>query len=185
MRKTFGMNQRQKRVYKNGEAHVGREQVAELLEMTESDDPEERLEAAQYLCPCHVRTRIAEVWEAIYRLMEDADPRVRQQAWHTIEDGGKPGEEAVAERLIGLCRKEAAPKVRQFAEFTLDKTLGRWRERDMAALWAAGRPAVRQRGKCDFCGESEVFVEWDFDTMIPVGDLPRAARICDRCAKRK
>src|SRR5262249_23491185 len=118
---------------------------------------------------------------AIYRLMEDADPRVRQQAWHTIEDGGRPKEEAVAERLVALCRKEADPKVRKFAEVTLDQTLGRWRDRDMSVLRAAARPAARQRGKCDFCGESGVFVEYDFDTMIPAGQLPRAALKCDRC----
>ncbi len=55
------MNRRQKAVYKLGEGHVGAEQVKGLLAMSESEDPKERLIAAENLCPCHVRKRIPEV----------------------------------------------------------------------------------------------------------------------------
>src|SRR5262245_29283704 len=114
MRKTFGMNKHQKAVYKKGEQKVSKEQVAELLEMSESGDPEARLVAAENLCPCHVRTRIPAVWDALFRMMEDEDARVRRTAWHTIEDGGKPTTEEEVERLERLCRQEKEPKVRQF-----------------------------------------------------------------------
>src|SRR5437763_13258113 len=103
MRKTFGMNKHQKRAHRPGEAHVSKQDIPGLLELAWSEDPDDRLFAARYLCPCHVRTRIEPVWDALYRLMEDVDPRVRQQAWHTIEDGGKPGDEAAAERLEAIC----------------------------------------------------------------------------------
>jgi hypothetical protein len=183
MRKTFGMNKHQKAVYKKGEQKVSREQVSELLEMAESDDPEDRLVAAENLCPCHVRTRIPAVWEALFRMMEDTDARVRRAAWHTIEDGGKPTTEAEVERLERLCRQEQDARVRQFAEFTLNKVLGADRNRDLAALWLAGRPERKPRGKCDFCGETDVPVQLDLQTMIPTDTYPRAARICDSCAK--
>ena len=44
------------------------------MELSRSDDSEDRLTAAKYLCPCHVRRRIEAVWQALYRLHEaDAD----------------------------------------------------------------------------------------------------------------
>jgi hypothetical protein len=182
MRKTFGMHKQQKAVYKQGEQHVGKEQIAELLLLAESEDAEDRLTAAENLCPCHVRTRIPSVWEALYRMMEDADARVRQAAWHTIEDGGKPGDEAGVELLERICRQEKDPKVKRFAEHTLDKVLGRRGEKDMALLWLAARPEVKMRGKCDFCAATDVFVERDFQTMIPMGNDTRPALTCAKCS---
>jgi hypothetical protein len=46
----------------------------------------------------------------------------------------------------------------------------------------AGRQ-TRQRGKCDFCGARDVLVERDLETMIPTGDWPRPALICERCVR--
>jgi hypothetical protein len=183
MRKTFGMNKHQKAAHKKGEPQVGKEQVAELLEMSRSEDPEDRLAAAENLCPCHVRCRIPAVWDALYRMMEDADVRVRQAAWHTIEDGGRPTDDISVHLLERICRDEKDPKVKRFAERTLDRVLGPRRNKDRAALWLAGWPEIKQRGKCDFCGETDVCVERDMETMIPVGDYPRPALICERCAK--
>src|SRR5207248_2721971 len=84
MRKTSGMNRHQKAAHRAGEQRVGREEIEELLERSHSADPEERLTAARYLCPCHVRRRLQPVWDALYRLLEDADVRVRRAAWHTL-----------------------------------------------------------------------------------------------------
>ena len=55
-----------------------------MLVLSESADVENRLCAAEHLCPCHVRTRIPEVWNALFRMLKDSDARVRQQAWHTL-----------------------------------------------------------------------------------------------------
>ena len=65
--------------------------------MSQSEDPMDRLQAAFFLCPWHVRKRIDEVWEALYRMLEDDDPKVRRAAWHTLEDGGKPDDPALDE----------------------------------------------------------------------------------------
>jgi hypothetical protein len=56
-------------------------------------------------------------------------------------------------------------------------------DRELVTVRALGRPAPQQRGRCDFCGEANVPVERDLKTMIPTDDLPRAAWICQRCAK--
>ena len=58
MRKTLGLNKHQKAVRRVGEERVGREEIEELLAQSHSEDPEARLVAASYLCPCHVRRRI-------------------------------------------------------------------------------------------------------------------------------
>lgn len=181
-KKTLGMNKHQKAVYKVGERRTSSAEIAELLELACSADAENRLIAAEHLCPCHVRTRIPAVWEALFRMMEDEDRRVRQQAWHTIEDGGKPTEAEDIATLERICAKEVDPKIRRFAEGTLDKVLGPRKAKELAVLKTAHLQPIKRRGKCDFCGATDVFVELELQTMIPTGDMPRAALICARCA---
>jgi hypothetical protein len=112
MRKTFGMNPHQKAVYRpkgKGERRAGREQIAELLEKSSSENADERCEAAENLCPCHVRKRIEPVWEALYRMLEDSDVRVRRAAWHTLEDGGTP-EDPALDAIIARVRQSETDK---------------------------------------------------------------------------
>jgi hypothetical protein len=149
-----------------------------LLEQSRSRDAEERLAAAQFMCPCHVRRRIEAVWEALYRLLEDEDVRVRRAAWHTLDDGGRPEDAALDAILDRTLKTETDPQVRRFAEHVAGPR--RHQERVLANL--AARPTVRQRGRCDFCGEPNRFVERDLETMIPTTGLPRPALICDPCA---
>ena len=85
-----GLNKHQRAALRPGEKRVGREEIHELLQLSQSKDPADRLLAASFLCPCHVRKRIDEVWAALYRMLEDEDIKVRRAAWHTLEDGGKP-----------------------------------------------------------------------------------------------
>src|SRR5690349_4222220 len=115
MRKTLGLNRHQKAAHRVGEPRVGRDQTEELLEQSQSDEPEERLVAAQFLCPCHVRRRIEPVWEALYRLLEDPDVRVRRAAWHTLEDGGRPDDAALDQILDRTLQQETDPQVLRFA----------------------------------------------------------------------
>ena len=183
MKKTFGMNKHQKAVYKRGEGHVGKEQIKELLAMSVSDDPADRLVAAENLCPCHARCRIPDVWKALFRMMEDVNPQVRRASWHTIEDGGKPGSPAEIAELERILNLESDPKIRRFAETAFKKAVGSKSGEEMAFLWNVGRSERRVRGKCDFRATENVFVDWDLQTMIPDGNEQRAARICGQCAK--
>jgi hypothetical protein len=182
MPKRKGMNKHQKAVYKEGEKHVSREQMTEMIAMARSTDPEERLIAALYLCPCHIQGRPSEAQEAIYRLMQDEDWRVRRQAWHTFEDGGLPREAEPLSRMETIFRSETHPKVKSFAETILGKELAARRAREEAELHLATRPPVRKRGKCDFCGTDNLPVDFQLETTIPDGANHRPALICDTCA---
>jgi hypothetical protein len=151
------MNKHQRKAFRAGELRVGREQIEELLQMSRSPDAEERFEAASYLCPCHVRRRIDEVWEALYRMLEDDDIKVRRAAWHTLEDGGKPDDPAL--------------------DVIIERTLGRETDRQVlnfARLFAKGR-------KCDFCAAANVPVKKDFATELETSGQRRFAMVCEPC----
>ena len=182
MRK-LGMNKHQKAARKPGEVKVSREEVAELLELSCSPEAEDRLHAARYLCPCHVQGRITAVWAALFRMMTDEDRRVRYQAWHALEDGGLPSEPESMNRLEQLYAKETDEKVRKFAWMIIGKTVMERQEQERGRQNLSTRPAPKQRGKCDFCGESNVLVTRDLNTLIPTNSLPRAAWICGSCAQ--
>ena len=180
MRRTFGMNKRQKAVYKQGERRAGREQIAELVRKSESDDPDERCEAAENLCPCHVRRRIDAVWEALYRMLEDPDVRVRFAAWHTLEDGGTPDDPALDPIIERALKNETDRRVRSL----MHQVIGPRREQEMHTIRALGRFRP-ERGKCDFCAAMNVAVRRDLDTMIPDGDCLRPALICVQCGQSR
>ena len=176
-RKKRGLNRYQKAAFKEGERRVRGEEIDLLLEMSHSDDSTERKEAASFLCPCHVRRRIDEVWEALYRMLEDSDVLVRRAAWHTLEDGGRPDDPALNEIFDRALQNESDPQVRRFVE----EFAGPRREREKVALKLAAQSDYMQRGKCDFCGEPDVSVKQDFETEIPDNGELRLALICERC----
>ncbi|MDQ3250662.1 MAG: HEAT repeat domain-containing protein [Chloroflexota bacterium] len=176
------MNKYQKAAHKPGEVKVSKAEIAELLELSCSADVVDRLHAAQYLCPCHVQARIPAVWEALFRMMADADRRVRYQAWHALEDGGLPGEPEALQRLEQLYTQENDAKVRKFAWLLIGKEVSERQQREEMRQQLALQPPPKLRGKCDFCGERNVFVDRDLSTTIPTGSLPRAALICVPCA---
>jgi hypothetical protein len=177
MARVLGRNKHQKAAHRVGEPQVGREQIAELLELSRSSDPEERRHAAQFLCPCHVRRRIEAVWDALFRMLEDPDVAVRRAAWHTLEDGGRPDDPRLDTILERTLRDEKDPAVLRFARMFVEPR----KAKERVTMAAAARPTPRVRGRCDFCGEPDVFVERDLETMIPTGDLPRPALTCERC----
>ena len=179
MKKTLGRNKHQKAAHKPGEKRVGREEVSELLEMSRSSDPAERWTAAKFLCPCHVRRRVEPVWEALYRMLEDPDVRVRRAAWHTLEDGGRPDDPALDAVLKRVLENETDVQVLTYAR----KVTGPRNDQELARMRMAGNAAPKERGRCDFCGADGVPVERDYQTIIPSNSLPRPARICEPCSR--
>lgn len=170
------MGVRRKYRQRVGEAKVCRNDIAELSELSRSADIEDRLVAAELLCPCHIRRREPAAWEALFRLLEDDHSKVRLAAWHTLEDGGDIGDSAllpIAERVLayeksGLIRRLAGQVVRRKEELAHHTCMAK-------ALYRS------ERGKCDFCGSDNVPVESDYSTMIPTRALPRPAKICAGC----
>jgi hypothetical protein len=178
MAPSVGRNSYQKAAHRPGEARIRRGQVDQLLVLASSGCAEDRLAAAKFLCPCHVRGRTEEIWQAVVALMADEDPRVRFAAWHTLEDGGLPSEEGTLERLEALLATESDQGVLRLANAIIGPAL---RQRDRQDLRRMRRPEVAMRGKCDFCGERDVAVRTDLETRIPTSGPPRPALICRVC----
>jgi hypothetical protein len=170
-------NRHQKAAFKVGERRLAPQENPELLELSRSDDPEERLHAASNLCPCHVRRKVDDVWQALYRMMEDEDVRVRRAAWHTLEDGGRPDDPALDEIIERVMRDETDKTVRNFASMFA----GQKREKEDTLHKALAQAPPKQKGRCDFCGEFDLYFERDLETMVPTDDLPRAALACEAC----
>lgn len=179
MQKLKCVNKFQKAAHRPGEERVNHETIEELLEFSRSENAEERETAAKYLCPCHVRRRIEDVWQALYRMLEDSNVRVRRAAWHTLEDGGRPEDPVLDEILERVLKNETDRQVRNFAQ----GIAGPRKDKELAVMRMTPRSGPKKRGKCDFCGKSDVMVELDLDTMIPSGSDTRAALVCEKCSQ--
>ena len=172
-----GINKYQKAARRPGERRVRGEEIDQFLELSRSDEPREREIAANNLCPCHVRRRIDAVWQALYRMLEDSDVRVRRAAWHTLEDGGCPDDPALDAIFERVSRNETDRQIRGFIKLVGAPR----REREAMAIKLAGRSPFIQRGKCDFCASLNVRVISEYDTSIPIDHGTRAALICESC----
>lgn len=183
-KKRKGLNKYQKAAFKAGDHRTRRDDVERYLDLAQSDSSSDRFEAADNLCPCHVRTHIDEVWKALFRLMEDPDDKVRQAAWHTLEDGGIPDDPILDEifaravknldnepdRLVRLLIEEfAVPRIAEQERINFD------RERFSVAKY-------NKVGKCDFCGQSSIKVRNNFETELVLSNgETRLSLICERC----
>lgn len=178
MHKQKGMNKHQKAAFRPGEHRTRAPQIEELLELACSYDPADRQVAAQNLCPCHVRRRLDDVWQALYRMMEDPDVRVRRAAWHTLEDGGRPNDPAFEQILARARMRESDPQVLRFVEKFARAQIAQ----EEIALARAAAPRFPARGRCDFCGTENVAVRRDFETeLVVLGQTRRHAYICATC----
>ena len=175
------MNKHQRRARKLGEQRISGTEIWRLVDLSKSSDPKDRLEAADNLCPCHVRRRIDEVWDALYRLLEDPDSQVRKAAFHTLTDGGDPNDPALDPILECACKTETDRKLRRTIEKLLKDREDKARKR--AEFTQQVQSAVGEypeQGKCDFCGDVGP-VKKNFDTSIPASSGSRLAMICAAC----
>lgn len=171
------LNRFQKRVFKPGEKRTRTDEIWYYVELSRSDDSDDRLEAAENLCPCHVRRRVDEVWEALYRMMEDPDEKVRAAAYHTLEDGGRPDDPELMAIFDRAWETETNEQVLRFLKmFTKGREKREKIELDLKAIGD-----YPDRGKCDFCGDDNVPVRHDYDTEIPGNGGSRAAWVCPSC----
>lgn len=184
-RKRKGMNKHQKAIFKAGEHRLRGDEIDYYLELSQSTDAGDRLEAAENLCPCHVRKPIPAVQDAVQRMMEDPDLRVRRAAWHTLEDGGVPNEEWVFEVYERAIKRGEDDKFIRWVMAECVEPLVK--ERDQIEFERASLmmnySAFQKHGKCDFCSNTNVPVKPDYDTEIDtVGEQPRHALVCEQCA---
>lgn len=119
------------------------------------------------------------MWDALYKMLEDPDVRVRQDAWHTLQDGGTPNDPALDPIIERQQKNETDKTVKNM----MRQVLGPHLDRAMHVIKALGQNPPKTRGKCDFCGASDVFVERDLGTDIPAGDHYQPAWTCADCGK--
>lgn len=174
MTKHKTLNRHQKAAFRPGEHRVRGDEIDRLIGLADSEDPEDRLEAAENLCPCHLRRRIEDAWQALYRMMEDPDVRVRRAAWHTLEDGGCPTDPALEPIFDRAVAHETDRQVRRFVEMF---AVPNQQERAQRELVRAARSPYQQRGKCDFCASPGVSLRVDYQTEL----AGRFALICRDC----
>ena len=58
-----------------------------ILDYTQSEDNDIRLEAVKQLCPCKSLKDIDVFWERVFELVDDEDVRIRSRILHIICDG--------------------------------------------------------------------------------------------------
>ena len=173
-------NKYQKRHHRRGEDRLRGDEIEHYLSMAYSEDAGDRLCAMEHLCPCHVRRRIDAVWEALYRGLQDPNIEVRKAAWHTLEDGGRPNDPKLQPVLEKIAKKETNPRLRQRA-IELIKATKRVEEKREELL---GMRAHYFQGKCDWCGETNTQVTYDYETDIDAaGAEKRLALVCENCAE--
>lgn len=172
-------NKYQKRHHRRGENRLRGDKIDFYLSMAYSDDPEDRIAAMENLCPCHVRRRIDAVWEALYRGLQDPDINVRKAAWHTLDDGGRPNDPQLQPILEKIAKKETDPKLRQRAIDLIQST----RQLEEKHQELVAQRADYFRGKCDWCGATDVKVTYDYETEFDgTGGQKRFALMCADCA---
>ena len=115
MAKKMGLIKHQKRQHRRGEDRLPGSEVEYCLGMADCPDSKERVIAMGYFSPCHVRRRIDPVWDALYRRLQNPNLKVREAAWHTLDDGGRPNDLALQPILENVAKQETHPKRRQRA----------------------------------------------------------------------
>ena len=173
----IGMNKYQKKAKQKGELRLHRSEIPHYLALAESDDPNDRFQAAANLCPCHVRHPVPEIQTALFRLMEDGDARVRARAWHTLEDGGVPDDPRMEEIFERARQHETDKTVLNFMKQVENEN---YEHKEQTMLKIAAQSEYDQTGRCDFCG-ADGGVKTDYDTEIPEVGQMRFALVCEAC----
>ncbi|HIB91875.1 TPA: hypothetical protein EYO57_32600 [Candidatus Poribacteria bacterium] len=167
----------QRRQFRRGERRLRSDEVKHYLALADSEDPQDQIEAMENLCPCHVRKQIDVVWEALYRGLQDRALKVRQAAWHTLEDGGRPNDSKLYLIMVELTNTETNPKLKQQATKLVQAVqIVEDKKQDLS-----GQRHHYFTGKCDWCGDSIAKVCQLYDSELEIEGTVRLAQVCDGC----
>ena len=97
--------------------------------------------------------------------------RVRQAAWHTLEDGGRPNDSKLYLIMVELANTETNPKLKQRAtELVQAVQIMEDKKQDLS-----GRRHHYFMGKCDWCGDSIAKVCQLYDSELEIEGTVRLA----------
>ena len=176
-KKLQGRNKYQKKAHRRGEDRLRGNEVEYYLSLAYSSNAEDRVEAMDNLCPCHVRRSIDKVWVALYKGLVDPDVRVRKAAWHTLDDGGNPNDPRLQPLLERIAKEETDPRLRQNALDLIAATRKVEEQKEVLL----GQKAHTFAGRCDWCGDSNVPVSYDYETEFETNGTKRFAFVCETC----
>lgn len=176
-KKLTGMNKYQRKAHRRREDRLRGDGIEYYLSLAYSENPEDRAQAMENLCPCHVRKRIDAVWVALYKGLVDTDLCVRRAAWHTLDDGGNPNDPRLQPLLQKIVKTETDTTLRQRA-LDLIKATQKIEEKKQVLL---SKNTHTFSGRCDWCGTSNVPVSYDYETEFETDGKKRFAVVCETC----
>ena len=162
----------QRRQFGRGECRLRGNELASYLAMANSENPKERLEAMKNLCPCHIRKRFDAVWDALYRGLQDIDLKVRQAAWHTLEENhdGRLNAPKLYPLMVEISKNEENPKLRQNAKSIVGNAQSQKQNIEDKKHDFLGKRSNYFQGKCDWCGgSSSAEVYYIYENEIQIG----------------
>lgn len=89
------------------------------LQQTLDPDPKVRRAALLGLCPCHVRSNHAAIWDRLFEMKGDADAGVRSIVLHNLCDGSPHARQQEVLEAVEVLAKDPIPKLRRRARRAL------------------------------------------------------------------
>ena len=102
--------------------------ISELIQLTKHNDQQIKLKAVQALCPCRLKRDFEDVYDRLFELSLDEDPKVRYQVLHNICDGSPQDYEARVMKALENFNRDPDRKIRRAAHKVLGSVLhnGGW-----------------------------------------------------------
>ena len=115
--------------------------------------------------------------------LQDIDLKVRQSAWHTLEEnhGGRPNDPKLYPLMVEISKTEVDPKLRQNAKSIARNTQSQKQNIEDKKHDLLGKRSNYFQGKCDWCGNSIAKVCHLYDSELEIGGTARLAQICADC----
>ena len=104
------------------------EDMDELIELSQSENPLVRIKAAQQMCPCRVGKDYEAFWTRTFELAQDEDAQVRYQILHNMCDGSPDGYEEKVAECLEIFNRDEDKEIRRRAHKVLASYLrtGKW-----------------------------------------------------------
>ena len=114
--------------------------------------------------------------------LQDSDLKVRQAAWHTLEEnhGGRRDDPKLYSILVEIAETEVSPKLRQKANDIVKKDRIKAQTIEEKKQDLSGQRHHYFVGKCDWCSDSATDVSYLY-SEIEIGGISRLAQACDEC----
>lgn len=98
---------------------TAKDDVGDLLEISQADDPNERRVAVRNLCTCQVKADDDLIWSRLLELLDDVDAGVRRDVLHSITDSTPTGRVDAVVQALEARRNDPDDRLRRRIRKTL------------------------------------------------------------------